>query len=244
MSAQSTIRIAMWSGPRNISTAMMRSWENRADTTVIDEPFYACYLKRSSSPHPGFDAIMASQSSDYKHVAQTLSEGPCRRPIEYQKHMTHHMFDDIKLNWVASLRHCFLIRSPERVVASYTRARGVCQAADVGIYQQWRLFQQISDITGQEPPVVDADDVLQTPRDMLPKICAQLDVAFDPAMLAWPAGKRDSDGVWAPYWYKSVEQSTGFAGPATDEVTLNDAQRRVVDEVYPVYETMHAQRLR
>lgn len=235
-----TTRIAMWSGPRNISTAMMRSWENRKDCSVVDEPFYAYYLQQTQSPHPMFDDILKSQDSDYNVVAKQMSEGECDTPLQYQKHMTHHMLAGCDMSWTANLRHCFLIRDPAYIVNSYTKSRGECSADDIGIKRQYELYQEISAITQQAIPVVDSLSVLQNPIQQMQKICTALDIDFDLLMLNWPKGPRASDGVWASHWYKSVEKSTGFAFAETPDIHLSKQQQEVVEEVTPYYRALLA----
>ena len=238
-------RIAMWSGPRNISTAMMRSWENRADTAVVDEPFYACYLTASGVQHPMQDEVLASQSSDWQEViAQQLSAPLAKGAnIQYQKHMTQHMVTDIDQIWFASLRHAFLIRHPAQVVASYGLKRGSVNAADVGFEQQFMLYQMACDLGEKEPPIIDSVDVLKNPEQCLSALCTGLDVPFSDAMLAWPAGTRDSDGVWASHWYNSVEQSTGFAPYVEHKVNLSSEEQEVVAQCMPFYQKMYQRRV-
>lgn len=228
----------MWSGPRNISTAMMRSWENRPDTHVIDEPFYACYLRNTGATHPYQQEIMAAQSDDFNTVARQLSQGDVSTALQYQKQMTHHIPEQADMSWCAALRHCFLIRHPAKVVDSYTRSMGQCDAADIGIERQYSLYQQLSEICDQNIPVVDSDALLGAPEAMLKAICEALDVPFFPQMLSWPKGRRDSDGVWAPHWYHSVEDSTGFAGPRDSLPELNAQQQAVADSCMPFYQEM------
>lgn len=230
-----TIRIAMWSGPRNISTAMMRSWENRPDSEVIDEPFYAYYLNQTQSPHPYFDEVIASQSSEYKVVANALSQAKCSSKIQYQKHMTHHMPVGIDLQWTENIKHCFLIRDPREVVNSYTNSRGVCSVEDIGIIRQAELYDEISQISGQSIPVIDSSRVLGSPATLIPKMCEALDIPFSIKMLTWPSGPRKSDGVWAKHWYHSVEKSTGFALPKQQFFELTAEQNNVVEDVMPYY---------
>ncbi|MFT4938199.1 MAG: hypothetical protein ACI88A_001223 [Paraglaciecola sp.] len=239
-----TTRIAMWSGPRNISTAMMRSWENRADCEVIDEPFYAFYLNQTQSPHPYFDEILHSQSINFSEVAKQLSQAPCKTQIQYQKQMTHHMLKGVDLSWTKDLKHCFLIRDPAQVVNSYTNSRGVCNAEDIGIIRQAELYQQISHISGQTIPVIDSNDVLKEPQFILSELCQRLNLPFDPMMLNWPVGSRSSDGVWAEHWYHSVEKSTGFAQYSASTFTLNAAQLDVVEQVKPHYEQLAKLRIK
>lgn len=231
-------RIAMWSGPRNISTAMMRSWENRPDCSVIDEPFYAHYLAQTQSPHPMFDQIIASQSVDYADVANEMSRGSCDTELQYQKQMTHHMLPNCDLAWTVHLTHCFLIREPAQVVNSYTNSRGECHADDIGIKRQFELYEAISRMTGQTIPVIDSNEVLRNPEDTLTKLCKALDVPFSRAMLTWPAGRRESDGVWASHWYKSVEVSTHFSSPTQNAFSLDARQQAVVEEVQPYYQKL------
>ena len=206
-----TIRIAMWSGPRNISTAMMRSWENRPDCTVVDEPFYACYLHETGLPHPAREAVMASQSIDRAEVIRQLAGQPVATPLFYQKHMTKHMPSGTHMGWCAAMRHCFLIRDPAEVIASYLKKMPSVDEHDIGIARQVELFREIFAVTGTPPCVVDAADVLGDPGAALASLCNYLGVDFLPEpMLSWPPGSRESDGVWAPHWYGNVEQSTGF----------------------------------
>ena len=238
-----TQRIAMWSGPRNISTAMMRSWENRSDTQVIDEPFYGFYLYKTRSPHPCFDEVLQSQSVHYEDVTSELVNGECTTKVQYQKQMTHHMLSGVDLTWVIGLQHCFLIRDPAEVVNSYTNSRGVCSVEDIGIKRQFELYQEISQASGQDIPIVDSNDVLKDPENTLRLLCEKLSVPFMPAMLDWPKGSRVSDGVWAKHWYESVENSTGFAPYSEKQIQLNDEQLEVVNQVQPFYQQLYDKRI-
>lgn len=209
---QQPVRIAMWSGPRNISTAMMRSWENRPDTAVWDEPFYACYLGLTGVDHPGRDETLAAYEKDWRKVADAVvAPPPNGAQIHYQKHMTHHMVPGIGLDWMRGLRHAFLIRDPADVILSYLQRRPHVAASDLGFERQTELFEHVVGLTGTIPPVIDADDVLRDPRGTLTLLCEALDVPFVEHMLAWPPGPRDTDGTWAPYWYDTVQVSTRFA---------------------------------
>ena len=211
----SVIRIAMWSGPRNISTAMMRAFENRPDTSVLDEPFYAAYLAATGVDHPMRAETLASQPADWREVERwVLGPVPQGRAIFYQKHMTHHMLEGFGRGWMAAFRNAFLIRAPEDVLASYAAKRSQVSLADIGFAQQRALFERECDRLGHAPPVIDARDVLTNPRATLSALCARLEIAFDACMLRWPAGRRASDGAWAPAWYDAVERSTGFGPPS------------------------------
>lgn len=230
-----TLRIAMWSGPRNISTAMMRSWENRPDCVVVDEPFYACYLKETGIDHPMKEAVIASQSTDWRTVARQLSQERCEAEVFYQKHMTHHMLAHVDLGWTRDLQHCFLIRDPKEVVNSYAQKRDTINVDDIGIVRQLELFEEITAITGQDIPVVDARRFLMDPRRTLSALCDHFGIVFYEEMLHWPAGRRDSDGVWAPHWYQAVERSTGFDPWRERDITLTPEQGRVAMESEQAY---------
>ena len=239
------VRIAMWSGPRNISTAMMRSFENRDDTAVIDEPFYAAYLKETGLVHPMRDAVLRSQPQDWRAVVDgLLGDVPDGRAIFYQKHMTHHMLPAFGRAWLAECRNAFLIRTPDAVLASYTEKRADVTLADIGFVEQRELFEQEADRLGRAPPVVEGADILRDPRGMLTALCNTLAIPFSEKMLAWPAGRRASDGVWAPAWYDTVEKSTGFArGEERDTPVINDALKSIADAARPHYERLQAFKL-
>lgn len=208
------LRLAMWSGPRNISTALMRSWGNRSDTAVCDEPLYAHYLLHTGAPHPGAAEVISHHETDWRRVVEGLvGPVPGGREIYYQKHMSHHLLPDIGRDWLGSLTHCFLIRDPAEVVVSLARTLAEPGLADTGLPQQVELFRWVWDHTGRVPPVLDARDVLSDPRRMLSLLCEAVGVPFREAMLSWPPGRRDTDGVWAKYWYAEVEKSTGFQPP-------------------------------
>jgi hypothetical protein len=239
------VRIAMWSGPRNISTAMMRSFGARADTAVIDEPFYAAFLARTGLDHPMRTEVLASQPNDWREVVATLlGPVPDGKPLYYQKHMTHHMLPEIDRGWINRVRNAFLVRSPEAVLSSYVRKRATVTLDDIGIVQQRELFEREADRLGAVPPVVDAADILEDPGRVLPRLCAALGIEYTDAMLSWPAGRRSTDGVWAPAWYAAVERSTGFATAPHDPVPLTPGLQRVADAARPHYESLAAHRLR
>ncbi len=224
-----TLRLAMWSGPRNISTAMMRAWENRADCVVVDEPFYACYLNTSGVRHPMHDDVVASQSTNWQEVADDLTDSPCDAAVFYQKHMTHHMLPDVNLAWTRKLTHCFLIRDPFEVVRSYRQKRESVTPDDIGIVRQAALYAELTQLTGQDIPVIDARQVLMNPRAVLEALCTVLGISFTETMLHWPAGRRASDGVWAPHWYQAVEQSTGFAAYEPRDSVLSPEDAAVAE---------------
>ncbi len=244
MSGPVTLRIAMWSGPRNISTAMMRAFENRPDCAVSDEPFYAHYLAATGIDHPMRKAVIASQPTDWRQVvAEITGPAPGGAPVWYQKHMTHHMIPAVGRGWFDKVTHAFLIRDPRAMAASYAAKREGATAADLGAELQAELYDEVVARTGREPPVIDAADVLKDPRRMLTLLCNALGLGFDEAMLTWPAGRRESDGVWGDHWYASVRASTGFRAPPDREISLTAELQAVADACLPFYERLHARRL-
>jgi hypothetical protein len=236
------LRVAMWSGPRNVSTAMMRAFGARADCAVSDEPFYAAYLSATGLDHPMREQVIASQPTDWRDVVSALlGPVPGGKAVWYQKHMTHHMLPEFSRDWIDGVSNAFLIRAPEAVLASYARKRpGPIGLDEIGLPAQLALFERAADRLGRAPPVVDGRDVQADPRGALGALCAALGLAFDPAMLSWPPGRRDSDGVWAPAWYAEVEKSTGFAPPAAEPGfdDLPDSLKRVAEAARPLYEQL------
>lgn len=230
----------MWSGPRNLSTAMMRAFENRPDTAVIDEPFYGAYLHLTGIAHPMREAVLAATVTDWRKVVADLSRPtPEGIAISYEKHITTHMLAEIDLGWMARRRNAFLIRAPELVLASYARRREAVTAADIGFARQAELFDREADRLGAAPPVVDAEDVLGDPRGMLRVLCEALGILFMELMLSWPAGSRPTDGVWAPVWYGAVQASTGFAPPSTTTLPVLESRLRpIADAARPFYERL------
>lgn len=242
------LRIAMWSGPRNISTAMMRSWENRPDCHVSDEPLYAAWLSLSGADHPGREEVIATGQTDWRQVVDELTEGPVPggHSIWYQKHMCHHLHETMTLDWIAGLTNVFLIRRPEEVVASYVRARGTedVRPEDVGLPQQIMLFDWLKQRTGNHPPVIDSSEFLEAPEAHVRVLCDGLGIDFVPEMLQWPPGPRPTDGVWARYWYDSVWKSTGFARPVKRKNSLTGRPLEVAAICRPHYERLYRHRLR
>lgn len=239
------IRIAMWSGPRNISTAMMRAFENRPDCAVWDEPLYGPYLYDTGKDHPGAKEVIAAQGSDRRGIiAAMLGPAPGGAPIFYQKHMTHHVLPGVTLDWLDGFANCFLIRDPVEAAASYALRRARFDASDLGVHQQLRLFRRVCERNGAIPPVIEGRDVLADPRRALTALCVKLGIDFDEAMLHWPSGARSSDGVWGKYWYDGVWASTGFKPYTPKPLALDAAARRVADECRPCYEELRRHRLR
>ncbi len=237
----------MWSGPRNVSTAFMRSWGNREDTVVVDEPFYAHYLQVTGLDHPGRDEVIASQPTDWRRVAAML-HGPVPNgaSIFYQKQMAHHLLPDMGREWLDGLTHAFLIRDPRPMVASLVEKLADFDIAATGLPQQVEIFEHVIEREGRVPPVVDSADLLARPEPVLRALCAALDVPFSDRMLWWPAGPRASDGVWARHWYDRVEKSTGFESPPPEgvRVELSPPAAAIEARCRPLYERLREHRVR
>ena len=238
------LRIAMWSGPRNISTALMRSFGSRPDTAVCDEPLYAFYLSQRPVDHPGRDEVVARGETDWRAVARFLTGPvPNGKDVFYQKHMAHHLLPEVGREWLAELAHAFLIRDPREMLLSLAKVMPRPGALDTGLPQQLELFTAVERRLGRPPPVVDARDVLENPAGVLRALCTALQLEFTPAMLAWEPGLRPTDGVWARHWYGDVARSTGFERWRSRPGELEGELRRVHEECLPAYRALFAQRL-
>ena len=228
----------MWSGPRNLSTAMMRSFGARADCSVIDEPFFAPFLKATGVDHPGREETLARHETDPERAAQ-ICQAPTATPYSFQKHMPHHMIDGFPMDWTRDAKHFFLIREPARVIASYVKGREEFDIEDLGFVPQRKLWEQLA-----RPPVIDSTDILRNPKTMLRALCRAIDIPWDEAMLSWEAGPRPEDGAWAPYWYHSVQRSTGFGAPPETAPYLNKDYDHYLEQVLPDFDVLYENRLR
>lgn len=238
------MKIAMWSGPRNLSTAMMYAFAARGDAAVWDEPFYAAYLAATGIDHPMAAQVIAAGEPDPARVAAACTGPiPQGKPIWYQKHMTLHMIPAFDRGFMANLTHVFLIRHPARVVASYAKKRESPTLADIGFVQQAELFDQVADRLGAAPPVIDSLEIRADPRASLAALCAALGIPFTQAMLSWPAGPKPHDGAWAPHWYNAVHASTGFDAPEDAPPDLTGAFAALADAALPHYLRLRAHAL-
>ena len=238
------LRLAMWSGPRNISTALMRAWENRLDAVVCDEPLYAHYLWRTGLPHPGAAEVIAAGNTDWRQVVAWLTGPvPGGRRVFYQKHMAHHLLPEIGREWLAEVTNCFLIRDPQEMLPSLLGILPEPTLADTGLPQQVEIFERVRGHTGAVPPVLDARDVLEHPRELLSGLCAAVGVPFSEAMLSWPAGPRETDGVWAKHWYASVEASTGFVPYRPKPDCVPERLEALHEKCRTIYDGLHVHRL-
>jgi hypothetical protein len=239
----------MWSGPRNISTAMMRAWGNRADTAVIDEPFYAYYLERTGKKHPGAAEVIAQGETDWRKIVNRLTgpipesrhKGPSH--IYFQKQMTHHLLPEIDREWMVDLTNCFLIRDPREVILSYIKKNPEPTLEDLGLIQQCKIFDFVRARTKSTPPVVDARDVLEGPERILRLLCGAIGILFDAAMLSWPPGLRDTDGIWAKHWYDDVARSTSFQPYKPKEGNVPDHLRGIYEQCQECYDRLYEHRL-
>lgn len=232
------MKIAMWSGPRNLSTAMMYAFGNRPDFSTWDEPFYAPYLAATGLDHPMRDQIITTHETNPARVA-ALCAGPVPggRPHFYMKHMPLHMLDGFPMHWAEGCVHVHLLRHPARVIASYAAKRENPTLDDIGYRQQCALYAR------HPGPVIDSADIRADPEAMLKRLCAEIGLTFDPAMLAWPAGPRAADGIWAGHWYGAVHASTGFAGPEGPLPALDDAAAALCDAALPYYLDLWTRRI-
>ncbi|MCO4847672.1 MAG: HAD family hydrolase [Yoonia sp.] len=232
------MRIAMWSGPRNLSTAMMYAFGNRADVAIWDEPFYASYLRLTGADHPMAAEIIAKHEADPARVAaRCLDTIPGQKPHFYMKHMPHHMIDGVPLAWAKDCVNIHLIRHPARVIASYGVKRDTITDYDIGYTAQADLFDKIGGL------VIDSADIRRDPDGMLKKLCTAINLPFDPAMLSWSAGPRKDDGIWASHWYNAVHNSTGFAGAEGPLPTLTGANLTLLENALPIYEKLAAHKI-
>lgn len=227
--------IAMWSGPRNLSTAMMRSFGARADCAVWDEPFFAPYLKATGKAHPGREETLTAHETDPLKVAAQCA-APMSEAFHFQKHMPHHMLDNFPMAWTEKARHFFLLRHPQRVIASYAKSRADFDLDDLGFAAQLRLWSQLG-----QPPVIHSETILTAPEAALRALCVAIHIPFDPAMLSWEAGPRREDGAWAPWWYERVWRSTGFGAPSGEMPEIAPCYQPLLRACLPHYEALAAQ---
>ncbi len=242
--SDATVRIAMWSGPRNISTALMRSWGARPDTFVCDEPLYPYYLEQTGVDHPRAQAIIAHYETDWRKVVASLT-GPVPegKRIFYQKHMTHHLLPEVGVDWLDGFVNCFLIREPREVITSYTKVVSQPTIDQTGFPQQLALFERARERSGRVPPVIDAGDVLRDPASILSKLCVRIGVPYTDEMLRWAPGPRPTDGIWAPHWYQAVERSTGFAPYQPKDDPVPNEMLGLLEECDALYRELYQHRI-
>ncbi len=234
----STQRICLWSGPRNISTALMYAFGQRSDTEIIDEPLYAHYLHMTGAAHPSREEVMASMQTDSAAVIRDVILGPCTKPVLFMKQMAHHIID-IDRSFMRKTVNILLIRDPREMLPSLTKVIGIPTLKDTGLKMQAELLSELKEM-GQSPPILDARELLLAPRDVLSILCDQLGIPFEESMLSWSRGGNPADGVWAPHWYRNVHQSTGFVPYQPKKEPFPEALEGVLSECFPYYDVLHA----
>ena len=236
--------IAMWSGPRNISTALMRSFENRSDCFVSDEPFYSYFLYKTKLKHPLSDKVIKSGLTDYNKIVKYITGSiPSSKKIWYQKHMAHHILEGTNMDWIQNMRNCLLIRHPSDVILSYSKKNEINSIKQLGYLQQIEIYEMLIKKMGVSPIIIDAQDLLRRPKKMLIEICKNLEIRFDDKMLSWPHGVRETDGVWGKYWYKQVEASTGFKPYIKTNRIIPIKYQSLYKECMQYYNFLHQNRI-
>ena len=227
----------MWSGPRNLSTALLRSFENRNDTVVLDEPLYAYYLKETNKKHPLNKKIIETYETDIKKLINIISRNNDK--IFYQKHMTHHILEETPLDWISTGVNCFLIRDPKDVLLSYITKKQLDDVNDLGFPMQLKLFNTVKDL-GNEPIIINADDLSNNPKKILIALCNKIKIPFSEKMLFWPKGKRDTDGIWGKVWYKNVELSDKFAELKKNNSEIPKEYNKIYLESLKIYKKLNS----
>lgn len=235
------MRIACWSGPRNISTALMRSWSSRNDTFVSDEPFYAYYLKKTELNHPMAEKILEYYPTSYCEIIKSLNQKiPQSKSIWYQKHMAHHLLGSEDISWINNFKNCFLIRHPRQVISSYIIKNNLKSIYELGYLQQWKLIQYLSE-NQKNIFVIDSSQILNDPELSLSKWCKWLNIGFDLKMLSWEKGYHPNDGIWARHWYNSVISSNRFINEelsSDKKINLNRKHAKIYEEAIEYYNLM------
>ncbi len=237
------LRISVWSCPRTVSTALMRAFAQRSDTSCVDEPLYGYYLARTGAQHPMREQILNAQSQDWQRVVDEVLLGPCGTPVQFVKHMAHHLVGDVDLAFAARTRNVFLLRPPREMLPSMLRDLGELHRRDIGYERQRDLFHELRR-AGMDPIVIESTDLLNDPEGTLRRLCAQLGLDFDRRMLSWPPGRHASYGVWAPFWYGNVEKSTGFQPFAPRSEEVPESLRPLLAQAQECWLDLHARRLR
>jgi hypothetical protein len=229
----STLRVNVWSGPRNISTALMYAFAQRADTRVVDEPLYAHYLRITGAEHPGRDEVLAAMENDGERVVRDVILGACDRPVLFLKQMAHHLLE-LDHAFLERTVNVLLVRDPREVLLSLRHQIPEPTLRDTAFAAQTELLDELLEL-GQDPAVLDARLLLLDPAGVLAELCGRLGIEFEPSMLSWPAGARPEDGAWAPHWYRNVHRSTGFRPYRPNDTPLPDELRPLFEECRPHY---------
>jgi len=239
------IKIAMWSGPRNISTALMRSFENRPDTYVSDAPFYAHYLYITKKKHPMYKEIIHYGDTNWNSVVKNITGNiPYNKKVWYQKHMAQHNLQNKNLNWIRKMKNILLIRNPKEVILSYIKKNSLINILELGYIQQVELVKKIEEDFGIIPIIIDSQDLLKNPKYILTKLCKKCNISFYDKMLLWPKGPRKTDGIWSEYWYTNVENSTRFSPYIKNNSTLPMQYKNIFLECMNYYTELYEKRIK
>ncbi len=235
----------MWSGPRSISTALMRSFENRPDTFVSDEPFYAHYLNETGLDHPLSEETIQHGEISWDAVVKTITgDIPNGNKVWYQKHMAQHNLPGQDLSWIKKMENILLIRKPEEVILSYIKKYQITSITQLGYPQQNMLFNMLGESMSNSPIILDTRDILKDPAGMLKKLCARLTIPFYQEMLTWPVGRRESDGIWGKHWYGSVENSSSFQPYTKNKHIVPLEYEELLEDCVKQYQQLYQHRMR
>ena len=227
--------VACWSGPRNISTALMRSWSSRKDTFVTDEPFYAYYLNETKLKHPMYKDIINSYSVKYDQVINyLLDEIPANKKIWYQKHMAHHILDFKKIEWVSRCENCILLRNPKEVISSYAKKNTLNNVEELGYPQQYEIIKYLKKIN-RSYIIIDSSELLKNPEKVLSTWCMKINLKFDKSMLQWKTGKHENDGIWWKTWYDNVIKTSGFQKYEKKDINIENKYDSIYNESMKYY---------
>ena len=233
------MKIACWSGPRNISTALMRSWSSRSDSFVSDEPLYAYYLKAKQLKHPMYKEIIDHYPNQYEDVITSLnSEIPNGKQHWYQKHMAHHLIDLSNIDWIKNFENCILIRHPKDVINSYVKKNTLNHIDELGYPQQYKIMEYLDSI-GKKFIVIDSNILLDRPETILSQWCKSIDLEFDSSMLKWEMGNHAQDGIWWKHWYDNVITTTHFQKFSGNQHELDQKYQLIYDEALDYYNKLY-----
>tara|TARA_B110000003_G_C16457141_1_gene460299 strand:- start:6 stop:722 length:717 start_codon:yes stop_codon:yes gene_type:complete len=233
------MKIACWSGPRNISTALMRSWSSREDVFVSDEPFYAYYLKEKKLKHPMYKEIIQYYHNTYEDiVASLISEIPNGKEQWYQKHMAHHLLDLNNIDWIQNFENCILIRHPKHVINSYVKKNTLNHVNELGYPQQYKIMKYLKSID-KKFIVIDSNILLSNPKKILSQWCSSIDLKFDNSMLRWDKGDHPQDGIWWRHWYDNVILTTHFKKFSSNKSNLDKKYQSIYEEALDYYNKLY-----
>ena len=227
--------VACWSGPRNISTALMRSWSSRKDTYVTDEPFYAYYLKETKIKHPMYKEIIEAYQTNYSEIVNFLNDKiPDDKKIWYQKHMAHHILDLDNIEWISNFQNCILIRNPKKVIDSFSKKNELIDVEQLGYPQQYEIIKFLKK-TNKPFLIIDSSDLLKNPEKLLSIWCKNININFDKSMLKWKKGNHINDGLWWKIWYGNVIKTTGFQKYEKKDITIENKYDSIYNESMKYY---------